>query len=798
MARIVFPCNICGGEFYYFQVFLKHIKNRHSFDPGFQIHCGISGCAKTYYVYSSFRVHLYRCHKNMLIASPQKIHKLFHSKIVQNNILHTESILCKDKNEDNDNIVHHSQPGLYILTLLEKYRVSKDALKFIIDSTETFVEIHNQIHNTNIKTELIDLGIPKEIVNSTKSLTRDIPIHIFDNLRTDYMREKYYMSHFNYVPPVEYRFDPFSSSNETFQYVPILNLLKSMLMIPEVLNTVLNSHSSTDGYLRDYCDGVNYANHLGLSNDICLQIQLYFDEFTVVNPLRNKARIFKLCAFYFTLGNFPPKFRSRVHTMQLINLCRSVHLKKYGFRILLQPLIADLQILAHEGITISKENITIKGYATFLSSDNLGAHMIGGFIESFNSLRVCRMCMATKEQIQNQFDPSSFYRRTVVSYDEQVKLVTHNNYFKRIYGIKQNSALNEIPYFHVVKCLPPDIAHDLFEGVVPHVINIVLQHFISNDYFTSQEVVSTIDKFDYKSTDKVNKPFISLDSDERISFKPTASEAWCLLRLMGLLFGRFIEPGNPQWEVLCLLQEVVSVVCSPIQSNDSIAYMQTLITDFLEEFRFNFPNEPIRPKFHYLIHYPEMTLAFGPLIHCWTLRFESKHGFFKYICNRVRNMKNVCLTLAKRHQKHQCYASKAKQFFSDEITRDGKVIPVDKIDSNDLELCKHLIGDQQNIYRANSVSIGSILYKIGICLVKETHPRYTFWKLLNIYIINSITYLIVKEMKSILFDAHYNCWTLCFTPKKEILQADQLEHFYPLGLYNLKSETCVILKHKIC
>lgn len=43
--------------------------------------------------------------------------------------------------------------------------------------------------------------------------------------------------------------------------------------------------------------------------------------------------------------------------------------------------------------------------------------------------------------------------------------------------------------------MPPDIAHYLFEGIAPHIINIVLQHFISNGYFTSHEGVSIIDKF---------------------------------------------------------------------------------------------------------------------------------------------------------------------------------------------------------------------------------------------------------------------------------------------------------------
>lgn len=36
------------------------------------------------------------------------------------------------------------------------------------------------------------------------------------------------------------------------------------------------------------------------------------------------------------------------------------------------------------------------------SDDDLGAHAIGGFIESFSSLRVCRICMGTNGDIQTK------------------------------------------------------------------------------------------------------------------------------------------------------------------------------------------------------------------------------------------------------------------------------------------------------------------------------------------------------------------------------------------------------------
>ena len=36
------------------------------------------------------------------------------------------------------------------------------------------------------------------------------------------------------------------------------------------------------------------------------------------------------------------------------------------------------------------------------SADNLGAHSLGGFMESFSSLRICRFCMATRGDIQTK------------------------------------------------------------------------------------------------------------------------------------------------------------------------------------------------------------------------------------------------------------------------------------------------------------------------------------------------------------------------------------------------------------
>uniref|UniRef100_A0A8C1PKJ5 Uncharacterized protein n=1 Tax=Cyprinus carpio TaxID=7962 RepID=A0A8C1PKJ5_CYPCA len=53
---------------------------------------------------------------------------------------------------------------------------------------------------------------------------------------------------------------------------------------------------------------------------------------------------------------------------------------------------------------------------------------------------------------------------------------------------------------------------------------------------------------------------------------------------------------------------------------------------------------------------------FGPLIRLWTMRFESKHTYFKQCARKLHNFKNVCATLAERHQLLQAYLSAGNLF----------------------------------------------------------------------------------------------------------------------------------------
>lgn len=120
------------------------------------------------------------------------------------------------------------------------------------------------------------------------------------------------------------------------------------------------------------------------------------------------------------------------------------------------------------------------GLLAFLA-DNLAAHLVGGFKQSMSfALRICRGCMITRELSQKSFLESDCVLRTAESHFEQCALLAGplSAHHSTSYGINRLSILEEIPGFSVTNGLPHDIMHDLFEGVVPYQMRLLICHCV--------------------------------------------------------------------------------------------------------------------------------------------------------------------------------------------------------------------------------------------------------------------------------------------------------------------------------
>lgn len=185
------------------------------------------------------------------------------------------------------------------------------------------------------------------------------------------------------------------NKNCNFHYIPILDTLKFFLNQDIIFEYVVNnSGSSNSNIYSDYKNGL-YAqrNPIFTQSNCALQVYLYCDEFEVCNPIGVHRKVHKLLAFYYVLGNIPPKYRSCIDSIQLVLLCRSIYVKKFGLTEVVKFLIQDLEHLGHTGISVS--GTVFHGGLAYIAADNLASHFLGGFLESF-SPKVNRTCLCDK------------------------------------------------------------------------------------------------------------------------------------------------------------------------------------------------------------------------------------------------------------------------------------------------------------------------------------------------------------------------------------------------------------------
>jgi len=64
----------------------------------------------------------------------------------------------------------------------------------------------------------------------------------------------------------------------------------------------------------------------------------------------------------------------------------------------------------------------------------------------------------------------------------------------------------------------------------------------------------------------------------------------------------------------------------------------------------HFFNDTLKPKHHFLIHYPSIIQQSGPPRHYWCFRFEGKHKELKMYARTTSSRKNITLTLTKKFQ----------------------------------------------------------------------------------------------------------------------------------------------------
>jgi len=528
---------------------------------------------------------------------------------VENSITDT----IEEKNEP----FNHIDLPLLALKLKGEHRVSDVALDSIFTALTNVFEAKNIELNSNFLSEQCK------------------------QLSSSYGRKKNFKSNLSLIEPVM-----IEKNKMVGYFLPFEDLLQFIFQSPE-MRSFVNDERQQRYPMIDIFDGLHFT-HVNLKNS--LDLILYADDIGITNPIGKARSVHKICCIYFSIANIPSKYRSKSISVFPLALTYAKYMKDSDFiELLLFDFKKFLSTYSTKMFELNVQGCGLKFSAKLLAflGDSLACNLLGGFKVGFskNVLRCCRSCNSTRQQMEQFNTEVDSLLRTETEHNYRISDLNKNSLpkYKRVlwskrYGISHSSILSSIPNFSVTKQILFDPMHDLFEGIVPLQIELVLKYYQTthnveiadfNNFFETQELLRNMEK-----------PPVLSDNFSIIG-RLGSGQNLTVLRYLPIFVNSFNFEIDEHWNCFILLCQIVQLILSPIVDSHYIQHLQVTIEKYLNLFKQLYP-ESFIPKLHFLVHYPSQAKFFGPLRNHTCLAFERKHQIIKRV--RYYNFKNILLS----------------------------------------------------------------------------------------------------------------------------------------------------------
>lgn len=181
-------------------------------------------------------------------------------------------------------------------------------------------------------------------------------------------------------------------------------------------------------------------------------------------------------------------------------------------------------------------------------------------------------------------------------------------------GIKGPCIWYQLLNFKFPRNVGAILMHDI-SGVSSYVLFPILNHIINKkEYITLAEFKLRTQslKFLLKFSDTSNlPPEINGSTFKNCIFGMSASETLFLVRNLGVIVGDVIPKNESFWQLYLLHSNTVSILISPQISVFDIQEYEALVSQHHDLYQ-KLTKEPLKSKFHLLLHYGRIILATGP------------------------------------------------------------------------------------------------------------------------------------------------------------------------------------------
>lgn len=249
-----------------------------------------------------------------------------------------------------------------------------------------------------------------------------------------------------------------------------------------------------------------------------------------------------------------------------------------------------------------------------------------------------------------------------------------------------------------------------------------------------------------------------------------------LVRYFGLIVGLYVPEDHPVWNFFLLLRQINDRLINRRIYSDSC---EVLVYD-IEEINWQYlklSNDTLKPKFHFMIHYPQMMKKFGPLANLSTFRFEARHRLSKMVAHTVAGRVNICKTIALQNQLMLNDVFLKRKKFNRIIFGKRKAVSDKKISA--LRGIWDTLPAGKNLIVVSWVKIEGILFKpsynVTVELSEENDFLPTFAEVEEIYVMDyDQVYFICRLFETVTFNEHYYAYEVLKTDKKNVFSHQDL------------------------
>lgn len=353
-------CLLCGLFFLHEEDLNAHMLNKHK--QNFRVNFPCTNCGTLFNSYKAYYKH--RCS-----------HVSLPSCSASGNLNEVDNVpVCDYSDKELSQDEFKSLIAFFILQMRTNHCLSDSAGSILAQNLENFLTEFAAMVRCRLVSELRQF-MPSicDFIQQSPGISQLLnPNDFCGPFRSVYMQNLYMRKCFGMVEPVAVRLGSrwvqrkINGKRSTRKVgfdgfcVPFMNSLRSLLRLPQIGDEVLYRKRSDDGFLRDLSDALCCTESEILADMQSLRIISYSDEFVVTNPLRAKGKVHKVTAFYFTLANISPHFRSSLKVIQLIALARTADLKDFANAtdVLLNDFICGINAL-QDGVDFNLGEVSV-------------------------------------------------------------------------------------------------------------------------------------------------------------------------------------------------------------------------------------------------------------------------------------------------------------------------------------------------------------------------------------------------------------------------------------------------------